>query len=238
VSIRPDAGPPTTVRAWARGDWPAHGAGEGADTAVRAGGTTGNERLTAATGAALLLLLVVEGVTILFLGQLLAEHIFIGMLLIPPVALKLATTGYRFLRYYGGSAAYRRQGPPILPMRILGPVVGLSTLAVLGTGVGLVAVGRAGHGTLLFAHKASFVVWLVVTGVHVIFYLPRVPRLALADWRVRPLPRLAGTGARRALLVAAIAAGALVAALTLPLAHSWTRGHSERDHERALRLRR
>jgi hypothetical protein len=238
VTTFPDAGPPATIRAWARGDWPAHRAGDGGHATVRGGGTTGNERLTAATGLVLLVLLVCEGVTIVFLGPLLPEHIFIGMLLIPPVALKLASTGYRFLRYYGGSAAYRRKGPPLLPMRILGPVVGVSTLAVLGTGVGLIAVGRAGHGTLLFAHQASFVVWLVVTGVHVIFYLPRVPRLVFADWRGRSLSRLSGTRTRRALVVAAIAAGVLLGALTLPLAHSWTGRHGDRDLERAVGLRR
>ena len=48
----------------------------------------------------LLVLLAVEGVTILFLRPLLSVHIFVGMLLIPPVALKLGSTGYRFVRYY------------------------------------------------------------------------------------------------------------------------------------------
>jgi len=63
------------------------------------GGVEGNERLTASAGALLLLLLVAEGVTILFIGPLLSAHVFIGMLLIPPVALKLGVTGWRFARY-------------------------------------------------------------------------------------------------------------------------------------------
>jgi len=236
VSSLPEPGSRPSLRTWAGGQWPGHGAEAGAG-AARGGGTIGNERLTAATGAALLLPLACEGVTIIFLGPLLPEHVFIGMLLIPPAALKLGSTGYRFLRYYGGTVAYRRQGPPLLPMRILGPVVGLSTLAVLGTGVGLVAVGRAGHGTLLLAHKASFVVWLVVTGVHVIFYAPRLPRLVAADWRRHSVPRVSGTGARRALVVAAIAAGGLLGALTLPLAHSWTDRHGDVEHVRTFRPR-
>ena len=49
------------------------------------GGTAGNERLTAATGAVLLVLLAVIGVTILRLRPLLSVHLFVGMLLIPPV---------------------------------------------------------------------------------------------------------------------------------------------------------
>ncbi len=47
------------------------------------GGTTGNERLTAATGVLLLVLLAVIGVTILRLRPLLSVHLFVGMLLDP-----------------------------------------------------------------------------------------------------------------------------------------------------------
>src|SRR5436305_2688984 len=72
-------------------------------------GPDGNERLTAASGAVLFLLLAAEGVTILSIGQLLSPHLFIGMLLIPPVALKLASTGWRFARYYGARASTRRR---------------------------------------------------------------------------------------------------------------------------------
>ena len=50
------------------------------------GGTSGNERLTAATGALLLVLLAALGVTIVRIGGLLNEHMFLGMLLLGPVA--------------------------------------------------------------------------------------------------------------------------------------------------------
>ena len=70
-----------------------------------------NERLTATNGVVLIVLLLIEGVTILFLRPLLPVHIFVGILLIPPVVLKLATTGYRMLRYYTGHAAYVDRGP-------------------------------------------------------------------------------------------------------------------------------
>ncbi len=57
------------------------------------GGSEGNERLTAATAAVLLVLLGLEGLTLLALGQLRTPHIFIGLLVIPPLLLKLASTG-------------------------------------------------------------------------------------------------------------------------------------------------
>ena len=51
------------------------------------GGTDGNELLTSLTGAVLIVLLAVIGVTILQMRPLLSVHLFVGMLLIGPVAL-------------------------------------------------------------------------------------------------------------------------------------------------------
>ena len=75
-----------------------------ADAAV-----AGNARLTAANAAVLLVLLAAEGVTILRVRQLLSPHVFIGVVLIPPVLLKVASTTWRFARYYTGAPAYRRK---------------------------------------------------------------------------------------------------------------------------------
>ena len=72
------------------------------------GGTEGNARLIGWTGLVLLVLLAIEGVTILDIRPLLSVHVFVGLLLIPPVALKLAATGYRLLRYYTRAAEYVR----------------------------------------------------------------------------------------------------------------------------------
>jgi integral membrane sensor domain MASE1 len=74
------------------------------------GGIDGNERLTAVAGVLLLVLFAVIGVTIIRIGQLPWLHLFLGLLLIGPVALKLASTGYRFARYYLATAAYRLNG--------------------------------------------------------------------------------------------------------------------------------
>ena len=146
------------------------------------GGAEGNERLTALTGTVLLVLLAAEGVTILSLGRLLTLHFFIGMMLLGPVALKAGSTVYRFARYYTGSAPYRRKGPPALVLRLLGPIVIASTAGVFGTGVALALAGP-GSGPWLFLHKASFAVWVCVMTVHVLTYLPRLPRLLTAELR-------------------------------------------------------
>jgi hypothetical protein len=174
------------------------------------GGSDSNERLTATAGAALFLLLAAEGVTILSIRPLLSAHVFIGMLLVPPVALKLATTGWRFARYYRRSPEYRRKGPPLLPLRLLAPVVVVSTVALFATGITLLVVGP-GAGLVLLLHKASFVVWVAATGIHVLFYAARVPRLASADWRPW------------AIVASALVAGAILAVVTVQYAESWAR---------------
>ncbi|HZE28572.1 MAG TPA: hypothetical protein VE055_00635, partial [Gaiellaceae bacterium] len=97
------------------------------------GGSAGNEHLTLAVAALLLVLLAVEGVTLLNLNALLTVHAFVGMLLIPVVALKLASTGWRMLRYYRRGEEYVRRGPPHVALRVLvAPVLILSTLVLFG----------------------------------------------------------------------------------------------------------
>ena len=167
-----------------------------------------NERLTAASGAVLFVLLAALGITILSIHQLLSAHFFIGMLLIPVVLVKLGSTGWRFARYYRGSPGYVAKGPPLLPLRLLAPVVVLSTIAVFATGVALLVQGPQ-HGFVLGLHKASFVVWLGATGIHVLAYLRRVPRLA------------ASARAPWLLVAAAVVAGAILAVATVHDAGPW-----------------
>ena len=145
----------------------------------RTGGPAGNARLTAWTGLLLLVLFIAELVTVLDVRGLLSWHVVIGTLLIPPALLKTGATGWRMIGYYRGSRPYRRAGPPPMLLRLLGPLVVASTLAVLGTGVALILVGPdAGRRSLLdvlglhidtlMLHKASFVVWAAATGLHVL----------------------------------------------------------------------
>jgi hypothetical protein len=108
----------------------------------RLGGTEGNEILTSVTAVVLTLLLIAEGVTIVLIGDLLSAHMFIGMALIGPVLLKLGSTGYRFARYYTGARVYREKGPPLLLLRMLAPLLVISTLIIFATGVVLLVSGR------------------------------------------------------------------------------------------------
>ena len=191
----------------------------------RTGGADGNERLTAATGAVLLVLFAVEGFTILSIHQLITVHFFLGMLLIGPVLLKAATVCYRFVRYYAGAPEYRRKGPPAPLLRVLGPVVLGTSLGVLGTGV-MLAVDQSAAGPWLFLHKACFVLWFGAMTIHVLAYVWRVPGLIGADLLGAPAAGrtrqiLAGRGARWLLLTASILAGLVIALSTVHLAVPW-----------------
>jgi hypothetical protein len=174
----------------------------------RLGGSDGNEQLTAIVATLLLLLLAIEGATLLNLGSLLGVHAFVGMLLIPVVALKLATTGWRMTRYYLRGEEYVRRGPPHVVLRVLvAPVVVVSTIVLFATGVALLWQGRTG-GIVSGLHKASFVVWFVAMGIHV---LTRLPTLLAALRLRRP-----GTVLRFSLAAAMLVSGAALAVTTLP----------------------
>lgn len=205
------------------------------------GGTDGNEQLTAMVAVVLVVLLAVLGITIVRIGQLIWLHLFLGLLLLGPVAMKLASTGYRFARYYSGNRTYRLKGPPGPALRLIAPGVVVSTLVVFISGILLLLDGPQSRGRLLLVHKASFIVWLGFTGLHVLGHLPGLGgtlRRAAVPLASPPSPSngLAATagGAGRWLAVAsAVVAGVVVAIVLLPEFSSWTAHLSLwQDHER------
>ena len=195
---------------------------------TRAWGPPGNERLTTSVGLVLLVLLGIETLTTLALSSYLPEHIFLGLLLIPPVALKLTSTGWRFVRYYTNSAPYRRAGPPRLLLRLIAPVLVVSTLTLFGSGVALIVGGHDG-GPLLQLHAVSFALWGVVIAIHILAYLTQVVRVGSADWR-RHGDSVAGDGGRRAALLGALLAGVILALATYSAQDSWLDQRHEHRH--------
>jgi hypothetical protein len=191
------------------------------------GGPAGNEQLTAATGVLLIVMLAALGVTILRIGQLLDPHMFIGMLLLGPVALKMASTGYRLVRYYTSDAAYRAKGPPAMELRLLAPLVVLSTVVVFATGVALLLTGPSERSLLLPLHKISFFVWLAVTALHVLGHLADLPAALAADRRAaRPWDdHGSGRGARGLAIAGAIVGGLVLALLSESRFGAWANFH-------------
>ncbi len=165
-----------------------------------------NSRLTSSTAVLLFFLLAAEGVTVPSVRSLLTPHVFLGVLLIPPTLVKIVSTTYRFARFYTGHPDYRRKGPPLWFLRLLGPVVVVLTVVMLASGVALMFAAASEHRLLLGVHKASFVLWFLAMTVHVLGHLPETFRLGLPDWVGR---RVAGSAARRSVLVASLAVGAV-----------------------------
>lgn len=200
------------------------------------GGPAGNALLTAWVGLVLLALFLAELLTLLDVRGLIDWHVAVGALLIPPSLAKTATTGWRIIRYYGGSGDYGRAGPPPLLLRLLGPLVVLGTLALLVTGVLLVAFGQDSSRQTLLAplgfridwvtlHQAAFIGWAVVTGLHVLARL--LPALRLVGGRTRSGAAVPGRVLRVGVLALVVATAALAAVLLVRADTSW---HQESFH--------
>jgi len=198
----------------------------------RTGGPAGNARLTAWTGLLLLAGFLVECFTLLSLRAMLSLHILVGAILIPLVLLKTATTGWRILRYYTGAASYRTAGPPPLLLRMLGPLVVLTGLAVLGSGLALVPLGDSSYDEIvtvagqridpLTIHKICFVLWLVATGAHVLARTVPAMQLTVVRRKRRTVP---GAAARAAVVAVTLAASAVTGVIVTDLPSDWSHAH-------------
>lgn len=200
--------------------------------APRTGGPAGNARLTAWVGLALLLLFAVEGVTLLRLHQLIDVHLVVGGVLVPLTFAKTATTGWRILRYYTGDRDYVAAGPPPLILRMLGPLVVLTALAVLGTGLALIPLGVDGTHAVLFTvggftvspitlHQAAFIAWLAVTALHVLARTIPAVKLTVGGFHPGVVP---GRSLRLLALVVTAGLGAAAAVVVLHYGGAWTHG--------------
>jgi hypothetical protein len=197
----------------------------------------GNERLTAAVGLLVLLPILVEIATVLLgVHTFMSWHVFVGLALIPAVVLKLASTGWRFLRYYTRSRAYVALGPPQLAMRLLAPLFVAATVVLFGSGV---AMGLLHGHDLQIArnlHGPAAVVWLALLGLHVLVYLGRAWKRTADDALPAKRRPLSGARARAFAVAAAVILGLALGVATVPAQHRWVDlRHGHHDH-RAVRI--
>jgi membrane protein YdbS with pleckstrin-like domain len=175
------------------------------------GPTEGNHRLTALTGSLLVPLLALIFATGLFMDAWWHVHYVIGFVLIPVVVLKLASTGYRALRYYTSNPTYKAAGPPELLPRLLAPLLAASVLTALVTGV-LLFAEQSRRGTLSSLHTDAAVATAVLVAVHLLTYLPDAVATVGRELRAMPLSRPASL--RLAAVAAILAVGIIVAIVT------------------------
>jgi hypothetical protein len=197
------------------------------------GGPAGNAVLTAWTGLVLLVLGVAELLTLFDVRGLISWHVAIGALLVPPALLKTGSTSWRLVRYYVGHRPYVEAGPPVLLLRLLGPLVVASTAALLGTGIVLILLGEASSRSELFSivgfrldwitlHQAAFAVWAGATGLHLLARIVPALRLTVATTRTGPVP---GAGSRAAVLVVVVLLAAVLALVLVRVDGTW--GHDQ-----------
>ena len=200
---------------------------------ARTGGPAGNAVLTAWTGLVILVLGVAELLTLFDVRGLISWHVAIGALLVPPALMKTASTGWRMVRYYTGNPPYQQAGPPPMLLRLLGPLVVISTLGLLGTGVLLILIGEQSSRQQLFAlvgfrvgwltlHQGFFLAWAATTGLHLLGRIVPAVLLTVGSARRRGLP------GRPSRLTAAVVVGAAAVVLALVLVGTeGTWGHDD-----------
>jgi hypothetical protein len=156
-------------------------------------------------------------------------HMFLGLMLIPPVLLKCGSTVYRFGSYYAGRPAYVERGAPHIVLRAVGPLVVLSSLSLLGTGLWLLLVGH--DDAVLTLHQGSFIAWVGLMTIH---FLGHIREAVVATWQEFRPRRADAAGRRRswrlAALVLSLALGVGLAAGLMPSASGeWQ--HDDRHFE-------
>lgn len=181
-------------------------------------GVEGNRRLTSIAGMALIPVLTGVALSGVVFGWSPALHFFLGFVAIPLTVLKLGSTGHRFVAYYlRRHRAYRTAGPPTVIPRVLAPLLVVSTVGALATGVVLFVQGTK-HGVFSTLHTDSAVVFIVLVVIHLAIHA-RTAWVASAADLGTPATN-PHTTTRWAMVVAASVAG-LVLAAGLTFAYPW-----------------
>lgn len=169
-----------------------------------------NRRMTTGTGLLLVPLLLLAGATGLGVhGSRPLPHLAVGLVLAPPLVLKLATAGYRFARFHLGEPGYVAAGPPAPGLRGIAPPLVLAVLVLMVSGLALWLEPWTGAVGLWQAlHKVSFLVFGACVGIHVLLHVLRAPSLELER-------RLPGGRLRAFYLAASMVLGLALAAAGL-----------------------
>jgi hypothetical protein len=135
----------------------------------------------------------------------------------------MGSTGYRFVRYYTREPRYRAKGPPQIALRMIAPIVVLTTVLVFVSGVWLMFEGPRHRNPLLEIHKVSFIVWVVFMALHVLGHLAGLGHGLQA---ARPTDGLAaespGSAGRWLAVSGVMVAGVVLALVLIPRYAPWT----------------
>lgn len=108
-------------------------------------------------------------------------------------------------------------------LRVLAPMVVLSTLVVFISGVVLLFAGPSSRETVFPIHKDSFFVWLGFMALHVLGHLPGMPSVLRADYGASAglSSDVTGRAGRTLALAGALVAGVVLAVVLIPEFGPW-----------------
>lgn len=166
------------------------------DVSRSAAGVAGNTRFTSLLGVILLALLVLQVASALFFALLTYNvaffngptydivrpvHFFVGFGLMPLLGLKLASTGWRFTRYYLRGRAYRRAGPPSWPARLIAPLLIVSGISVFASGVEMWSFQNQLGWPWTAIHNVAAFTFVGALVIHAVLHARQAHREAAAD---------------------------------------------------------
>ncbi|MHB8191474.1 MAG: hypothetical protein ACYDHP_13880 [Ferrimicrobium sp.] len=180
-------------------------------------------RLMSLLGVVLFIGLAVEGITVVFIGQLIALHVLLAMILLPVMIYKIVIAFYRFSMYYLGARDFKNAGPPEMLLRVIGPLMILSTVVLMGSGIILIYQfpGTPIANFWRLVHQASFIVWFGVVTLHVLAYMRRAFGTAGDDIRHSRYHTLIGRRGRLISIAISLIVGGLLASLVMPAVGPW-----------------
>lgn len=174
-------------------------------------GVAGNTRLTSLTGVVLLALLTLQVLSALWFALLTYNvevplgplydvvrpvHFLVGFMLMPLIAIKLASTGYRFGRYYTRGRAYRSAGPPRPLLRLIAPLLISSAVILVVSGVEMWSYRNQLGLPWTAIHNTAAFTFVTVLVIHIALHVRDAHREAAADLAGAPSPmQPAATGA-------------------------------------------
>lgn len=200
-----------------------------AESARVTAGVVGNTRLTSLAGVVLLALITLQVASSVVFALLAYNlplpvgplydvvrpvHFFVGFMLMPLIALKLASTGYRFLRYYSGNPDYHDAGPPRAVPRLIAPALIASAIILVASGVEMWSYQNQFRLPWTAIHNVAAFTFVSVVTLHIVLHVREAHRHAAADLAGIPPPASMQTGpppgamTRRALLGGGVVFGA------------------------------
>ena len=102
---------------------------------------------------------------------------------------------------------------------VIAPIIVFTTVGVFATGVWLLIIGPFHREPIAEIHKVFFIVWAVVTALHVLGHLPGMPEQLGVG---RKLGLESGQAGRAIALVGVIVGGLVLALVLIPDFASWT----------------